>query len=80
MKKMFIQRRSIPEIEGNLHVETYSEEELITCKDCKYWRKLMLNMDGEGVCRSDKVTNGLVTPPNWYCADNFKRTDDNEIA
>ena len=35
IKKDFIVRRSITEIEGKPHVETYSESELIKCKDCK---------------------------------------------
>jgi len=36
MKKDFIVRRSITMVEGKPHVETYSEQELVHCKDCKH--------------------------------------------
>lgn len=37
MKKDFIVRRSITMVEGKPHVETYSEQELVRCKDCKHY-------------------------------------------
>jgi len=37
MKKDFIVRRSITTVEGKPHVETYSEQELVRCKDCISW-------------------------------------------
>ena len=74
MKKDFIVRRSIIIIEGKPHVETYSEQELIRCKNCKYCVK---EPNGELYCDilaveyepfgSKKVT------ADWFCADGKRR-------
>lgn len=55
MKKDFIVKRSITMIEGKPHVETYSEQELVRCKDC---RRYYAN---GGNC--DQVL------ADWFCAD-----------
>lgn len=57
MKKDFIVRRSITMVEGKPHVETYSEQELVRCKDC---RKNMM-------C---EIT--INKPKDWFCADGVK--------
>ena len=59
MKKDFIVRRSITTIEGKPHVETYSEQELVRCKDCKY------NDDGECIIKA----GWFPVKPDWFCAD-----------
>ena len=70
MKKAFIVRRSITMVEGKPHVETYSEQELVLCKDCKYY-------DGNGTC----MKNGIAfLTDRWFCADgegrrNHERTE-----
>jgi hypothetical protein len=58
MKKDFIVKRSITMVEGKPHVETYSEQELVRCKDC---RKNMM-------C---EIT--INKPKDWFCADGERR-------
>ncbi len=44
------------------------EQEIVRCKDCKYWRQ------NTQICRLWSV--GYVahhTPPDWYCADGERR-------
>lgn len=67
MKKDFIVRRSITMVDGKPHVETYSEQELIRCKDCKFWYK----DECSHLC---KITGDL-HPANWFCADGVKKDD-----
>ena len=62
MKKDFIVKRSITMVENKPHVETYSEQELVRCKDCgnkKCWERT-----GDVVCGID----GNPHEPDWFCA------------
>lgn len=66
MKKDFIVRRSITVIEGKPHVETYSEQELVRCKDCKNHGTMDCPMCEEG--------NYIFhTADNWFCADGERK-------
>ena len=47
--------------------------ELIRCKECKYWRPLVLNNDGSGACG---IHACLVTSGEWYCASAKKKEDE----
>ena len=49
------------------HIVMYKIDELVMCESCKYWRRLLLNADGDGVCRADNAIK--VTHPDWFCAD-----------
>ena len=60
---------------GNSDYEwTDNHGELIRCKACKYWRRLVLNDDGSGAC---SIHACLVTSGEWYCA-SAKKKDDEE--
>lgn len=65
MKKDFIVRRSITMIEGKPHVETYSEQELVRCKDCNYGVK---SSDDFMLCIKG-VKFDQYKKPDWFCAD-----------
>ena len=68
IKKDFIVRRSITEIEGKPHVETYSESELVRCKDCKYKQKSYVT-DRQWWCnRLEKHCDD-----DWFCADGERK-------
>ena len=59
MKKDFIVRRTITMIDGKPHVETYSEQELIRCENCKHGTEY-----GNGTkCEFD----GYEYPDDFYC-------------
>ena len=47
---------------------------VVRCRDCKYWRKLLLNHDGDGACHADNPIR--ISHQNWFCADGERRTDD----
>lgn len=67
MEKDFIVRRSITMVEGKPHVETYSEQELIRCKDCG-------NRECDG--RAGKVVCGITGESHsrlWFCADGERK-------
>jgi hypothetical protein len=64
MKKDFIVRRSITMVEGKPHVETYSEQELIRCKDCHFYL-------GKGFCNRSGIH--LTVNDDWFCADGEKK-------
>ena len=77
MKKDFIVRRSITMVEGKPHVETYSEQELVRCKDCK----------NVCMCDTSEILPGIpiyakcsltdkVHKPEWFCADGKGRDED----
>ena len=68
MKKDFIVRRSITMVEGKPHVETYSEQELVHCKDCTEYQE----WNGGKICMRLGSYHGDV-PPEWFCADGKKR-------
>ena len=71
MKKDFIVRRSIIMVEGKPFVETYSEQELIRCKDCKN--------RFDGCCynrKSDRTNFGVFVADDWFCGDGERRDDD----
>lgn len=44
---------------------------LVRCKDCKHWRRLLLNRDGCGACHADNPIK--VSNQDWYCADGERR-------
>jgi len=77
MKKDFIVRRSITMVEGKPHVETYSEQELIRCKDCKYLIDHYGFMN-DGYCANmrDEYCVKFKPDKDWFCADGERRTDD----
>jgi hypothetical protein len=64
MKKDFIVRRSITMVEGKPHVETYSEQELVRCKDCKYWKDN---------CCYNRIIPCPQPDESWFCADGERR-------
>jgi hypothetical protein len=66
MKKDFIVRRSITMVEGKPHVETYSEQELVRCKDCKHYRYYGLSEETVSECTIDHCEN---PDGDWFCAD-----------
>ena len=72
MKKDFIVRRSITIVDEKPHVETYSEQELIRCKDCFHWDDHL-----EECGNSDSVCfhNGWCKQ-DWFCADGERREAD----
>lgn len=44
------------------------EEEIVRCKDCKYWQsRLFRTIDGKE-CHLCNMADGY-NPPDWYCAD-----------
>lgn len=65
MKKDFIVRRSITMVEGKPHVETYSEQELVRCKDCK--KRYTVH------CIQEEVGN-INNQDDWYCADGERKS------
>lgn len=64
MKKDFIVRRSITMVEGKPHVETYSEQELVRCKDCRHGEKV----NAVYLCGKSRGF-GIAHAPDWFCAD-----------
>lgn len=68
MKKDFIVRRSITMIEGKPHVETYSEQELIRCKNCKHWETESALF---GKCELWHLCG--VYGEDWFCADGERK-------
>lgn len=74
MKKDFIVRRSITMIEGKPFVETYSEQELVRCKDCKYLIDHYGFMD-DGYCKNMRETYYLKFKPeaDWFCANGERK-------
>lgn len=69
MKKLdFIVSRTVTEIEGYPCVSTYSERELIRCKNCKHWRTEADSNDGKFPCNNVLT----FTSPDWFCADGEK--------
>ena len=70
MKKDFIVRRSIYEIEGKPHIETYSEQELVRCGNCKYFSIC----DITSLCPETRplgrcIIHNKVHALDWFCAD-----------
>ena len=72
IKKDFIVQRTITEVEGKPHVETYSEEELIRCKNCKNSSQLSEWFNCMFLC---KLRHELHVG-DWYCADALKKEDE----
>lgn len=66
MKKTFISRRSITMVDGKPHVEIYSEQELVMCKDCKYRDPENHHCD----CGTHEWVYGKVIPvaDDFFCA------------
>lgn len=54
---------------GSYKIERYRE--LVRCKGCKHWRRLLLNHDGDGVCHADNAVR--VSNQDWFCADGKRR-------
>ena len=72
-------------IEGKPYVETYSEQELVRCKDCKhrpvkpddYETGFDLEFpDGKCPCQCDDGYYSWYPNDNWFCANGERRTDD----
>jgi hypothetical protein len=74
MKKDFIVRRSITMVEGKPHVETYSEQELVRCKDCKYLIDHYGFMN-DGYCANmrDEYCVKFKPDKDWFCADGKRK-------
>ena len=68
MKKDFIVRRSITMVEGKPFVETYSEQELVRCKDCAYLNRDQRFMN-YGYCSyfKDEFYAKVKPDKNFYC-------------
>ena len=49
------------------------ENTVIRCKECKYWRLLIGNADGYGVCRADNQVQ--TSSPDWFCADGVRKNE-----
>ena len=71
--KEYICVESPNEVTGGVLVR---EQELIRCKDCKYYEVAELNYDGtpDKRCKPSICTNGwyeyaVERDPNWFCAD-----------
>ena len=69
IKKDFIVRRTVTELEGKPHVEVYSEEELTRCKDCTYYRYYGLDHEIVSECVIGHCEN---PDKDWFCADGRK--------
>ena len=70
MKKDFIVRRSITMVEGKPLVETYSEQELVRCKDCKHGFTLT---DSAFVTCGCRFHDGQKHEADWFCADGERK-------
>ena len=55
--------------DGSYKIERYRE--LVRCENCKYWRKLLLNHDGDGACHADNPIR--VSNQNWFCGDGIAK-------
>ena len=71
MKKDFIVRRSIFYVEGKPHVETYSEEPLVRCKDCHYG----IRNSKEDIFCIKAIYNDKYKRPDWFCADGVMKDE-----
>lgn len=49
--------------------------EIVTCKDCKYYKEIPLNSSDEiiATCKKNKDRNYHFLHPNFYCADGERR-------
>jgi hypothetical protein len=65
MKKDFIVRRSITMVEGKPFVETYSEQELVRCKDCVFGEQIK----DRYICTNAGHCQSKSNKPDWFCAD-----------
>ena len=72
MKKDFIVRRTIVDIEGKPHVYTYSEQELVHCKDCIHYRYYGQQYETVSECKINHEEN---PDEDWFCADGEKRNE-----
>ena len=63
-KKEFIVKRTVTEIEGRPHVQTYSEIELIRCKNCRHRDPEDNKCDSGGMPWDTQV---LPVPDDWFC-------------
>ena len=68
MKKDFIVRRSITMVDGKPNVETYSEQELIRCKDCKHGQYEEWD-NGEHTDKTVDCDEYGIHNQYWFCAD-----------
>ena len=68
IKKDFIVHRTIIDIEGKPYVSTYSEEELIRCKDCKKHRKEDCKVEHHDFYPDGEVYS-FIPDDDWFCAD-----------
>ena len=75
MKRDFIVRRSITMIEGKPLVETYSEQELVRCKDCKHRGNSEKCVLAAVSKEKDYPLFMLDNRGEWFCADGVKRDE-----
>lgn len=59
----------------NHRAENCPLTEIITCKDCKYYRRIELNSCDEVItfCEKHSDRNCRYTSPNFYCADGKRK-------
>lgn len=77
MKKDFIVRRSITMVEGKPHVETYSESELVRCKDCRY---ALPSSENFILCTApcESQYPKAYKPIDWFCAGGERKEGDGD--
>ena len=79
MKKDFIVRRSVFYVEGKPHVETYSEEPLVKCENCRYAvRHCSDSVFGKHlyVCKHVRQIGregDAIHTEEWFCADGVEK-------
>lgn len=52
--------------------EGFINAQPVRCRDCKYWERIIGNMDGHGWCNAGNRI--IVSAPDWYCADGKSKT------
>lgn len=61
---------SKPDIVGSVPLMD-KPKELVRCANCKYWRRLLLNRDGDGACHADNPIK--LSNQNWFCGDGIAK-------
>lgn len=55
----------------DMAIKALRQPQIVRCKDCKYWRKLLLNRNGDGACHADNSIR--VSNQSWFCADGIAK-------
>lgn len=71
MKELIIQVDDPSERVWDGSPKTFEIKELVRCRYCKHWRKLLLNHNGDGACHADNPIR--VSNQNWFCADGIAK-------